>query len=252
MKWLLTTTAVVVVVFLIVYIVIMKPNAPVKPKPEPPCEADCDGKKCNEDNGCGVPCDCPSGKTCNGDGSCECVPKCGGKTDGSLDGCSGFCLCLIGHKLNSLETCVLVDDGAEVNLSGNYAVRDSEGMYLTVGTGGGLSFTKKANGGHSVWMYNEDPNNRGKKTIQNAALKDKGNSYLLYNSQTKEITLTDVAEAGSNEWAMFENAIQHEARWLDSNQDGSVGMFDPSEFGNHADLTVNTLPKPDGPAVMVN
>jgi len=34
------------------------------------CQSNCAGKKCNEDNGCGLPCGCPNGE-CLSDGSCQ-------------------------------------------------------------------------------------------------------------------------------------------------------------------------------------
>ena len=52
-----------------------------------PCVKNCDGKRCNEDNGCGAPCGCASGMTCK-DG------KCVGATDPKKckgDVCSGSC-----------------------------------------------------------------------------------------------------------------------------------------------------------------
>ncbi len=39
------------------------------------CVSNCGGKTCNEDNGCGLPCECSPGKICSEDGSCQDKPK---------------------------------------------------------------------------------------------------------------------------------------------------------------------------------
>lgn len=53
------------------------------------CKTQCEGKKCNEDDGCGYKCGCPEGQVCISDGTC-CTPNCADKVCGG-DGCGGEC-----------------------------------------------------------------------------------------------------------------------------------------------------------------
>jgi hypothetical protein len=91
------------------------------------CTADCAGKSCDQDDGCGEPCGCPEGQTCaagvcqldgkpvpdvvqqedgwQGDG--ECTPQCKtlGKACGT-DGCGGSCgICDPGYGCNPQGLC---------------------------------------------------------------------------------------------------------------------------------------------------
>jgi len=54
------------------------------------CVPTCQGKTCDQDDGCGQPCGCAAGFVCK-DHACEvCVPDCDGKACGD-DGCGGSC-----------------------------------------------------------------------------------------------------------------------------------------------------------------
>jgi hypothetical protein len=89
----------------------------------------CDGKGCNDDDGCGQPCEtcapgfscdsstdscvcnCPSGQSCQSDGSCTCIGSCAGVACGGDDGCGGTCGCPSGTVCNvDGGTCDCVPD----------------------------------------------------------------------------------------------------------------------------------------------
>jgi len=96
------------------------------------CEAECDGKMCGDDDGCGDPCTgpcpdtdetcsggvcvcdgvlcasdcCPAGQGCLGGVCADCTPSCDGKGCGDSDGCGGTCA---GSCPGDYEECV---DGA--------------------------------------------------------------------------------------------------------------------------------------------
>ena len=54
------------------------------------CTPDCTGKSCDQDNGCGHPCGCAAGQTCEAGQCVACTPDCLGRSCGD-DGCGGTC-----------------------------------------------------------------------------------------------------------------------------------------------------------------
>jgi agmatine/peptidylarginine deiminase len=54
------------------------------------CDPNCEGKACDQDDGCGMPCGCPQGQVCENSQCVTCEPQCEGKVCGD-NGCGGTC-----------------------------------------------------------------------------------------------------------------------------------------------------------------
>ncbi len=70
------------------------------------CTPDCAGKACDQDNGCGKPCGCAAGQSCEAGQCVACMPQCVGVVCGD-DGCGGSCgACAEGETCHEYGVCV--------------------------------------------------------------------------------------------------------------------------------------------------
>lgn len=104
----------------------MGQQLPLDPNDPPPkCIAQCGGKACGADDGCGHTCNsgkCPAGQACGAGGKagvCACKPQCDGVECGGGDGCGGQCnagVCPEGQgcSIESPGVCAPIPDGQGV------------------------------------------------------------------------------------------------------------------------------------------
>jgi len=76
------------------------------------CVPSCDGKACDEDNGCGELCGCTDGQICENSECVDCTPSCDGKGCDEDDGCGELCGCADGEECCQDGTCAAAGECA--------------------------------------------------------------------------------------------------------------------------------------------